>query len=236
MGSWDQLLGMVRPQATGPAPTPEQRAAYEAMAQRKQGPMARMIGNVGSVAKGAIVDDPMMPQAELQSKNGWEQLGMLMGVGFVPPGARRLQSLKVLNDVRTLPSLSGWTPEAVSAITQLHSTYPNTFAHVEEFRPVKQGLSVLKGMLGKLGGNNVAGKKLGKSVIELNTNNSAENIGKFAAHELTHAAQRIRNPKGLGAKYDEAEKIFGYEKNPYEVSANKAAANYARRMEAKGKK
>lgn len=48
------------------------------------------------------------------------------------------------------------------------------------------------------------------------------------AHELQHAAQQLKEGRNFAPKYAEANRIFGYYKNPYELDANKIATDVAK--------
>jgi len=71
-----ERLGVRLPQPTGPEATPEQRKAYEEMAQKNAGPAAKAFGAAVDVGRGLFAD-PNMPIDQLQATSPWQKLGML---------------------------------------------------------------------------------------------------------------------------------------------------------------
>lgn len=140
---------------------------------------------------------------------------------------------KVLENVRTLPSLSGFSQGAVSALTQLQSRYPRMFAHVTEISPKLSPVEKPSGLLGLFGelrgtARPVSAMK-GTSRLEIAGSLPREQALETGAHELTHAAQQLRDPRGFGTKYRRATEALGYKANPYEVRAREAGSNFAER-------
>ena len=145
----------------------------------------------------------------------------------------REAGMKVLENVRTLPSLSGFSQEAVSALTQLQSKYPRMFGHVSGVSPdvaASARPSGIAGWFGELrGASQPTSAARGTSHISIAPGMPREQILETGAHELTHAAQHLRNPRGFGTKYSQATKALGYKQNPYEVRAREAGKNFAER-------
>lgn len=126
---------------------------------------------------------------------------------------------KVIEDVRTLPTLSGFTPDSVSALTVAQSKYPRLFGH-----------------LGKVEANPTLPNPgttffgLGKPRMEL-----APEVGTAArdtiGHELAHVAQNVRNPKDFLPIYKKMDEMFGYAKNPFESRARRVGASFADKLD-----
>lgn len=144
-----------------------------------------------------------------------------------PPNMMKEAGMATLKQIRTLPTLSGLGNDAVSALTMLQSRYPRTFGAVID--------------VGMDKGDNVPAfaQRLGEqlsykgnpfSKINLARDLPFEDATNVAAHELTHAAQQLRKPKVFTDLYQEANKVAGYSKNPFEVQARKAGENFANRV------
>ena len=53
------------------------------------------------------------------------------------------------------------------------------------------------------------------------------NVDRTLAHEATHVAQRLGMGERMVPAYQEANKVYGYDMNPFEQSANNAAFRYS---------
>lgn len=136
--------------------------------------------------------------------------------------------LKVLERVRTLPTLSGFSQDAVSALTMLQSKYPRLFSHITnvETAPTKAAMG------NAVGTTEQAAKGLSK--MQLLEGLSGDEARKTIGHEAAHVAQRVRNPTEFMKQYRNAEQALGYKGNPFEQRAEQAGENFAKRI-AKGK-
>lgn len=140
------------------------------------------------------------------------------------PGAKQA-GLKVLERIRTLPTLSGYGHNAVTALTMLQQKYPRMFGHVlDVVEDTGKDVPATKMRLGYQ-------ESIGPfSKLALASGHNLDDTLSTAAHELTHAAQNLRQPKMFTPKYNLYNKLVGYKHNPFEQRANKAGANFVQRV------
>ena len=126
--------------------------------------------------------------------------------------------MELLKRIRTLPTLSGFSPDTVTALTRLQQKYPRTFAHM-------RGVESADFPASRLG---VAESYERNPMTKVYLNRTLEGDDSFstAAHELTHVAQQLRNPRNAVDVYEYFNKTYGYTKNPHEVRAREAGDNF----------
>ena len=138
-------------------------------------------------------------------------------VAKLPMGQLRKQGLKVVGDVRTLPSLSGFSPDAVSAVTMLQQKYPRVFGHLQKIEA--EAMPKSYGKTQQLRG--------GRSNMTLDAGLADDQVYNTAAHELAHTAQHIFPARSM--MYNAYNRILGYRDNPLEVGARKAGEQFVKR-------
>lgn len=170
--------------------------------------MAAMIDLVGGNDPQSIMPDPTGLAAGLMTR--------------VP----KSHGIRVLEDMKTLPSFTGFKPETVSAFQLLQQKYPRLFAHLSRVEPIPQEVIEKKGRKAPWGSQVTDPYVRGMSEIMINPHQPAGQQLNTAAHELTHAAQSLRD-KHFNHKYAVSNLVTGYKDNPYEISARRNGQKFA---------
>lgn len=134
------------------------------------------------------------------------------GMVRVPKGA----GLKVIDQVRTLPTLSGLTPDVVSGLTRAQQKYPRLFAHIKNVNSetvYPSSNAEFQPMWGRVGS------------LHFRPGLTGDDALRAIGHELTHSAQNLRS-SAQPQMYKLLEDIFGYKNNPMEVSARKSGDKF----------
>ena len=145
----------------------------------------------------------------------------------ISPTGLKQSGIETLKRVRTLPTLSGLGHNAVSALTMLQQRYPRLFGTVDDITTDVAPDTIFRRSYGahrNLPGNPAFSK------LALRPNMSFTDAAETAAHELTHAAQQVRQPRTFPQTYDVMDKVLGYAKNPFEVRARQAGRNFVQRI------
>lgn len=154
------------------------------------------------------------------------------GMGMIAK-APKSAGIEVIKRLRTLPTLSGFSPDAVNYATRLYSKYPRLFAHLGEVstHPPSSFKDLAGSNLGETVGHaqgaTISGyRPKGFTDISILQGRFGEGAAKTLAHELTHAAQNLRQPNDFWNKYSRASQLLGYENNPYEERARSAGQKF----------
>lgn len=187
--------------------------------------------------------DPILMLGDMLNLGGITGTGPAQAVSAMAP---RLMREKGAGLLERLVKENKLNPDLLQALQAAQGKYPRLFGHVNdalthEPAPFMDRLRELFGKTPKSPfPSHVRGATMGPigskySTVMFRNDLKGADAYNVVAHELAHVAQQLRAPLKAQPRYVQAEKVFGYENNPYELNANTAGLNFVRRMFNKGK-
>ena len=137
------------------------------------------------------------------------------------PLRAKARGRSLIEDIRTLPTMSGWDPNMVSALTRAQQQYPRLFGAIDEITPAAPP--------GRAGQMRPISWHSRMSELGLDQGPIAKltDMWDTVGHEMTHVAQNLRKGPRWLAKANEYGK---YADRPIEVSARKSGQKFSKQV------